>query len=259
MVNNLRRCVDLKSKVATATELRDIIDAAKDPESARVIPHMIPVLLDCLRSGEPSYQKESLEYAFRKTVLEVLHRIPINDVIRPQAHAFFSGMLHVIRTDNEENAIICCKISLEMARSLRPLADDLVKEWFALFHERCWTFGSLVEATLSEDSAIIDPTTIIPSSRSIKVLHELCAGLQYWIQSQRQASLSTAQENMQVYLEVIELVAPAQKTARENYEAMGNIWSGMAPTIRNVQTYVDMVSTQIKVRSIQLYISVELK
>ncbi|KAI0698576.1 hypothetical protein BC835DRAFT_1541792 [Cytidiella melzeri] len=241
--------IDLKTKVATVTELRDIVDAVKDPESARVIPHMIPVLLDCLRSGEPSYQKDSLEYTFRKTLLEVLHRIPVNDVIRPQAHAFFSGMLHVMRTDNEENATICCKVSLEMARSLRPLADDLVKEWFALFHELCRALPGLVETMLSENSLPIDPAVILPSMQSIKLLHELSTGLSPWIQSQRQVSLPAAQENMQTYFEVIDIVAPAQKTARENYEAMGNIWSGLAPTVRNVQTYIDMVSTQIKIMS----------
>ena len=242
---------DLKTKVATATELRDIIDAVKDPESTRVIPHMIPVLLDCLRSGEPSYQKDSLEYVFRRTIVEVLHRIPVNDVIRPQAHAFFSGMLHVLHTDNEENAVICSKVLLEMSRSLSPLADDLIKEWFNAFHERCRSLPALVESMLSEGSPPIDPSIILPSMQSIKILYELCTGLQHWLSSQRQVTLPLAQENLKVYFEVIDLVAPAQKTARENYEAMGGyIWSGIAPTIRNVTAYIDMISAQIRVREI---------
>lgn len=208
---------------------------------------MIPVLLDCLRSGEPSYQKDSLEYAFRKTIVEVLHRIPVNDVIRPQAHAFFSGMLHVLRTDNEENAVICSKVLLEMSRALRPLADDLVKEWFAAFHERCRALPGLVESTLADSSPAIDPSTILPSMQSIKILHELSTGLQQWLSSHRQVALSLAHEGMPIYFEVADLVAPAQRAAREEYEIMGNIWSGVAPTIRNVQAYVDMISAQIRV------------
>ncbi|KAI0092413.1 atypical/PIKK/TRRAP protein kinase [Irpex rosettiformis] len=242
--------IDLKTKVAIATELRDIIDAVKDPESARVIPHMIPVLLDCLRSGEPSYQKDSLEYVFRKTIVEVLHRIPVNDVIRSQAHAFFTGVLHVLRTDNEENAVICSKILLEMSRGLRPLADDLVKEWFNLFHERCRSLPSLVESMLSDSSPPIDPLMILPSMQSIKILHELCTGLQHWLSSQRPVTLPLAQESMQIYFEVVDLVAPAQKTVREAYEEKaGNIWSGVAPTIRNVAPYIDMISAQIRIVS----------
>jgi transformation/transcription domain-associated protein len=47
--------------------------------------------------------------------------------------------------------------------------------------------------------------------------------------------------------EVLALEAPAQKQAREDYEAMGGIWAGMAPSIKNSSAYSDFIHTQIKV------------
>lgn len=41
--------------------------------------------------------------------------------------------------------------------------------------------------------------------------------------------------------------APAQKKYREDCEAMGNIWSGTAPTIKNTQVYTDFIHMQTKV------------
>lgn len=230
-----------------ACELREIIDAVKDPDAARVIPHMIPVLLDCLRTGEPSYQKDSLEYAFRKTLLEILHRIPLTDIVRPQAHAFFSGMLNVIRNDNEENAIIGCKVLVELTRSFRPLSEDLTKEFFTIFYDRCRNLAPLVHTQLSEDASAPDQIALLPSNQSLKVYYELSNVLYSLLQMQRQAITPAAQESIHTFFDVLDLEAPAQKAARENYEAMGNCWSGMVPTIRNASTYVDLISAQVKV------------
>lgn len=50
------------------------------------------------------------------------------------------------------------------------------------------------------------------------------------------------------FSQVILLEAPAQKKAREDCEAMGGIWAGMAPTIKNKQVYSDFIHAQTKVR-----------
>ena len=44
-----------------------------------------------------------------------------------------------------------------------------------------------------------------------------------------------------------------EKKARENFEAMGGYWSGMAPTIKNDQAYTDFISAQIKVCAYSQY------
>lgn len=224
------------------------MDNVKDTEATRVLPHMIPVLLDCLRSGEPSYQKESLEYGFRKAIIETLHRIPMADSIRPQAHAFIAGMLHIVRTDNEENAIIGCKTLVELSRCFRPLSDELLKDFFSNFHERCNSLPNLIELTLSEDSAALDPNQIIPSTQSFKVFYEICSLLVAMLQVSRQTILPIIQEHLKTYFQIVGLESSAQRAARENFESMGDYWTGMAPTIRNPQTYADFIQAQIKVR-----------
>ena len=67
--------IDLKLKHTTACEIRDMIDSVRDNETSNVVPHMVPVLLEILRSGEPSFQRDSLEFSFRRVLLEILHRL----------------------------------------------------------------------------------------------------------------------------------------------------------------------------------------
>lgn len=45
------------------------------------------------------------------------------------------------------------------------------------------------------------------------------------------------------------LESPAQKKAREDKEAMGGYWAGIAPTVVNTQVYTDFILSQIKVRA----------
>lgn len=43
------------------------------------------------------------------------------------------------------------------------------------------------------------------------------------------------------------LESSIQKTAREDYEAMGGIWAGEAPNMKNRAVYSDFIIAQIKV------------
>ena len=44
-------------------------------EATRVYLQTIPALLELLRSNEPAFQKDALEYQFRRVVVEILQRL----------------------------------------------------------------------------------------------------------------------------------------------------------------------------------------
>lgn len=238
-----------------ALELRELIDTVRDSESARVFPHMIPVLLEILRSGEPSFHKDSLEYQFRRVLLEILHRIPSTEVIRAQALPLFSGMLYLLRNDNEENGITCCKSIIEIVRSFKLLNEELLKEFMAILEEVFRNLHSLVIDTLSEESEPLDPKIVFPSTRSFKVLAEMALVVVTFLQNHRQMVAPVVQDTLSLNFQVLGLESPAQKKAREDFEAMGGFWSGMAPTIRNPQAYADFIGAQIRVYSFMKSIS----
>jgi len=240
-------CLDLKTKHTVACELREMIDTVRDTDSARVFPQMIPVLLEILRSGEAASHKDSLEYQFRRVLLEVLHRIPYNDPIRPLALPLLSGMLHTLRNDNEENGVTSCKIIIDLLRSFRSLTEDLVSEFMSILQDVFRNISSLVQETLTEDSAILDPNVVMPSIRSFKVLAEMGMVVVTFSQSHRSMVSTLIQTTLGLNFEVLALESPAQRKAREDYEAMGLYWAGMAPTIKNPQAYADFITAQIKV------------
>lgn len=224
-----------------------MIDTVRDSDSARVFPQMIPVLLEILRSGEAAYHKDSLEYQFRRVLLEVLHRIPYNDPIRPLALPLLSGMLHTLRNDNEENGVTSCKIIIDLLRSFRALTEDLVSEFVSILQDVFHNISGLVQETLAEDSAILDANVVMPSIRSFKVLAEMGMVVVTFSQSHRSMVATLIQTTLDRNLEVLTLESPAQRKAREDREAMGLYWAGMAPTIKNPQAYADFITAQIKV------------
>lgn len=208
---------------------------------------MIPVLLDCLRSGEPSFQKDSLEFIFRRTLLEILHRIVAIEVRRDQVQPFIASMLHLLHSDNEEGGVICCKIVVDLVRTYRIFTEDLLKQVLQVLADSFRNMPLLIEETLSEDSPVMDPNVALPSTRSFKVLSELAMVMVHLVQFLRQMVQPLLLETVDSHFNILTLESPAQKAARENYEAMGGYWSGMAPTIQNAGAYSDFIHAQVKV------------
>jgi transformation/transcription domain-associated protein len=210
---------------------------------------MVPALLDLLRSGEVAFHKDAREYHFRRVLIEILHRISCSDVIRSQAQFLFKGMLYLLRHDNEENGVTCCKILMDLFRSFRPLTEELVAELMSVFQLVLHNMRSLVDELLSEESAQLDEKALLPSVRSFKVLAEMGMVIVSLSSGTRNLNVvaPAVQTTLPLNFDVLMLESPAQKIARENYEAMGGFWAGMAPTLKNHQAYVDFISAQIKV------------
>ncbi|KZT74387.1 FAT-domain-containing protein [Daedalea quercina L-15889] len=240
---------DLKTKLNVAYELREMIDVVREAEAARVIPHMVPILLDILRTGEVAYNKDALEFQFRRCLLDIIHRLPANEGVKPQAGSLFSTMIHLLRHDNEENGSVCCKIIGDIVRSYRILTDEMLKEYLDLYAEVLRNIESLVEETLSADSAVVDANIALPAQRSFKVLGEYAMATVSLTQTYRQMVLPALQAFLPLNVSVLMVQAPVQREAKENYEAMGGHWAGMAPGFKNPSVYADFTSAQVKLLS----------
>lgn len=225
-----------------------MVDAVKDSDTSRAITIVITVIIDRLKNSEPSNQKDSSEYAFRRVLLETLLRLPLLDTVRPQAQTLCAGILHVIATDYEENAITCCKIFMDLVRNYRPLNEELVGQFFNILHTIFRNIPQIVQETLSEDSPVYEEKNLLCSSmRSFKVFAELATAVVILMQNHRSLVLPIVQQNLNLHLEVIMVQSSAQRKAREDYEAMGSFWSGVAPTVKNLPIYTDLIIAQVKV------------
>lgn len=225
-----------------------MLDTIRDSESARAIPNIVRPLVDLLRNGEPSFQKDTMEYQYRRVVFEILNRLPTNEAIRVHLSSIFSCMIHVIRTDNEDNGQTACKTLVDLVRNYRSVTEEGVAEFVAIFQEAYTNIKGLVERYLSADSPLADPNTALPALRSFKALGEMGMVMVMMSQVQRNLVASTLQGSSSYAFEILALESPAQHKARTDYEAMGSIWDGVAPTVKNLTLYGDFIQAQIKVR-----------
>ncbi|KAI0638186.1 atypical/PIKK/TRRAP protein kinase [Trametes polyzona] len=237
--------IDLKTKYTVACELREMIDTVRDAE-VRVLPHMIPVLLEVLRSGEPSFQKDSLEFQFRRSLLEILYRIPSVEPVRPQIVPLSLGLLHLLRHDNEDIGVTCCKMLGDLVRGTRTLSEEIFTEFSSILINLHDNLKQLTVEALSEDSPEMDANIPLPAIRSFKVATEMDLLLVPFLQFNRTLVLTQLPTIIPHLLGFVEVQSPAQQKAREDAEAMGQNWAGMAPTIKNAQVYTDYVVAQLK-------------
>lgn len=224
-----------------------MLDTARDSESARALPYLIPALTELLESSEAAFHKESTEYQFRRVLLEILSRLPLNETVRTHVAPIFNCMLHILRHDNEENGTTACKTMVEHIRSYRSLTEENLSDFVAIFQDVFRNMKGLVEQILSEESSLLDPNVLLPSLRSFKVLGEMGMVMVMMSQVHRPMISPTIQATMAPAFEVLSLESPAQSKIRSDHEAMGGIWAGMAPTIKNAATYSDFIHAQIKV------------
>ena len=231
-----------------------MIDVVREVEAARVIPHMVPILLDILRSGEVSYNKDTPEFQFRRCLLEIIHRLPANEGVKPQAGSLLAGMFYLLRNDNEEDGIVCCKIIADVVRYYRNLTDEVLKEFLAMYSDVLTNVQSLVDETLSEDSPVVEPNVAFPANRSFKVLGEYAMTTVSIASIYRQMVIPAIHELLPLNVAVMCIEAPVQHKAKTEYEASGGHWAGMASGFKNPSMYVDFTSMQVKLLSCSAFL-----
>ncbi|KAG8225079.1 hypothetical protein J437_LFUL000058 [Ladona fulva] len=82
--------------------------------------HSMRIFLKILQDGEPHFIAEYNIQQVRKLILEMIHRLPTNEHLRPFVKQILSLMLHLLETENEENVLVCLHIIIELHKQYRP-------------------------------------------------------------------------------------------------------------------------------------------
>ena len=130
---------DAKTKMETLTGLRDGLESWCQGSTYPIfLQKFVPIWLNIL-SAPPVFISTSPEQKIRNCVLEIVHRLPMNpvDATEPHCAAIVDKCLELIRTENEDNAVICLKIIMDFERAhVRALGGraqkflDLILELF---------------------------------------------------------------------------------------------------------------------------------
>lgn len=68
----------------------------------------------------PEFLQESNRHQCRKLVIEIIHRLPSNEPLRPHVRNIVSAMFKNVEIDNEENVVNCLRIIIELHKQFRP-------------------------------------------------------------------------------------------------------------------------------------------
>ncbi|GAA5937574.1 hypothetical protein JCM10213_008398 [Rhodosporidiobolus nylandii] len=155
--------LDYKAKTNLATELRDAIDMyQKDLDLARLFEVLLPCFIDILRNGKPSFVSNTGEHKLRNLLIQILHRLPHVEPLRAHASSLMTLLLHLLRTESEDNAVLCMKP--QPAPGEQPPQDPTVAqieasvdEFLEIVAEVFKNMSSVVEEVFSSASSPAAP------------------------------------------------------------------------------------------------------
>ena len=102
-----------ESKLKAAQELNDSFDVIiAHSQYQTFLDHAIRVFIKLLQEDTPHIIAELHIQQVRKLVLEMIKRLPANDLLKPYAESIFSLTLKLMRSgfENEENVTVCARI-----------------------------------------------------------------------------------------------------------------------------------------------------
>lgn len=179
---------DMQSKAAAAQEFKELLELYHNNNYAHYVKNMVPASLKALKTIPCSMLSDSPEQVCRgkKTwetfercrraltlvifiqrarlaILETLHRLPQFEPARPYAKELMRMMVHVVREDNEENAVVGIKVIIDLHRHLKSELEGEVAPFLQLVGDLYKNFKKSV-ALAFEVEAVTSKTEAGPGA-----------------------------------------------------------------------------------------------
>lgn len=243
--------------------------------------HSIPRFVQYLRDGEPHFVTEVPTQQLRKLLLEILHRIPTNEHLRPHFQSILSLMFHLLEIENEENVLVCLRIIIELHKQFRPpLQSEIqhflqfVKTIYKDLPTNVKQFFDVVPISatgfLPEGNATTATTTTTPgiNSGATSTTSPLNSGDAGGGKSGQQTLIPKAVNSLKVLAELPIIVVLMYQLYKQNVHSVvadfiplimntiilqPSLTARKSPTF-NKEVYVDFVAAQIKTLSFLAYI-----
>ncbi|CAN7997402.1 unnamed protein product, partial [Ixodes hexagonus] len=116
----------LKAVQELSEELETIVTSVHYPT---FLDHAMRVFLRILQDGKPQFIAEHNMQQLRKLILEIIHRIPTNDHLRPYVKQVLSLMFELLKIENEENVLVCLRIIIELHKQFRPQFNPEIQQF----------------------------------------------------------------------------------------------------------------------------------
>jgi transformation/transcription domain-associated protein len=152
--------LELRVKVEAATTLRDSLDHYVAGQGYPFfLKRLMPIFINILR-GPCVFQTNSPEQAnlqkLRNCVLEIFHRLPTSpsptEPFEPYAEEVVDLLMGLVRTDNEDNAMLCVKIISDIMRHQSKVLGGKVQSFLSLIQELFEQLERVVREQLDDSS-----------------------------------------------------------------------------------------------------------
>eukprot|EP00079_Xenopus_tropicalis_P039067 XP_017952838.1 PREDICTED: transformation/transcription domain-associated protein isoform X2 [Xenopus tropicalis] len=132
------------------------------PQYSTFLEHIIPRFLTFLQDGEVQFLQEKPAQQLRKLVLEIIHRIPTNEHLRPHTKNVLSVMFRFLETENEENVLICLRIIIELHKQFRPPITQEIHHFLDFVRQIYKDLSKVVNRYFENPPVIADNTVPAP-------------------------------------------------------------------------------------------------
>ncbi|CRK92144.1 CLUMA_CG005737, isoform A [Clunio marinus] len=241
-----------EQKAKIVNEISEVFDVLINNDGNQsLIECYLKVFMNYLKSTQCQFFSESPSQKVRKTILEMIHRLPVSEMVRPYVNNILILTLSLIKEDNEENVLICLRIIIDLHKQYRPAFYPQIKE-FLLYIKMIYCnlpnhmdkifdprFTRLDTNNVNINDIYTVTDKILPLGRnSFKVLQELPIILVLMYQLYKQ----NVHENVVSFLPAI--LNTITLEPRREFRAMENF---------NKELFVDFMGAQIKTLAFLAY------
>ncbi|CAN0043606.1 unnamed protein product, partial [Choristocarpus tenellus] len=123
---------DLDKALQVASEIRERMDIVHSQEFSNFVDNLLRCFIELLQNRLPPQIVDNKKNKFRHVILEILHRLPNTEVLKPYAHELLLLVMHVIDVDNEDNAITALRIVFDLHKNYRPQLEPEVPRFLQM-------------------------------------------------------------------------------------------------------------------------------
>ncbi|KAI7899883.1 uncharacterized protein BX663DRAFT_576399 [Cokeromyces recurvatus] len=261
-------------KVTIANELRDQVEVFQTAEYPKFLSTLIPVFLDILQNEQPVFVSNAPEQKLRNIILEIIYRLPQTEALKEYVPELCRALMKILRVENEDNAVVCVKIIIDLHRSFRPMLEDQVQPFLDIVQEIFQNMEQTVKDAFDDPDQISTPlsavsprpmspaadtpevpTKALPKSMfSFKVLTECPIIVVLLFQSYRRAAADNIMKFVPLIFQTLSLQAKPQIEAANIANAKGEVFIGVSPAIKQRTLYNEFIVAQVKTMSFLAYI-----
>lgn len=161
---------DLDDTLRAATELRENIEIVHSTEFPLMLSALLPAFSSILaHRTRPTPDINSTEHKVRHTIIDIISKMPANEVLRPHAPHLVAVAIDILNRDYEENALLASRIIFDLYKVYRSLPQDYVQPYVDFVINSYRSLPVAIQRNFTLEPVIpsgADLTTVKPSTET---------------------------------------------------------------------------------------------